>query len=62
VWLVLHLMYAVLLITIIALVKDPAQVLIYITSITFSWLGTLLCIALDELDELKRGVKNVRCD
>jgi hypothetical protein len=55
-------MYAVLLITIIALVKDPAQVLIYITSITFSWLGTLLCIALDELDELKRGVKNVRCD
>jgi len=58
-WLVLHLIYAVLLIIIIALVKDPTQVLIYITSITFSWLGALLCIVLDELDELKRGVRNV---
>jgi hypothetical protein len=51
-------MYAVLLITIIALVKDPAQVLIYITSITFSWLGTLLCIVLDELGELEKVLKH----
>jgi hypothetical protein len=50
-------MYTVLLIIIIAVVRDPAQVLIYITSITFSWLGTLLCIALDEIDELKKVLR-----
>ena len=61
-WLVLHLMYVMLLIVIIAFAKEPIQALLYITSMTFSWLGTLMCIVLDELDELKKEMRNARDD
>lgn len=56
-----HIMYIMVVIIMTILVKDYTLLTVYISSMSLMWLGTLICIVFDEVEELKREIRNARC-
>jgi len=54
---IITLIYTIMVIVLVTYAKDPVQALEYMVAITYASLSTLMCIVLDEIDELKKVLK-----
>ncbi|MCI4436745.1 MAG: hypothetical protein JHC33_08070 [Ignisphaera sp.] len=60
-WLfIYHVIFIMTIIIITMLVKDYTLLAVYISSMSFMWLGTLICIVFDEIEEIKKEIKRIR--
>jgi hypothetical protein len=62
-WLfIYHVMFIIVVIIITVLVKDYTLLAVYISSMSLMWLGTLICIVFDEIEEIKKEIRRTRGD